>query len=292
MSTLNARARRVVEGARRAAEPTDGDRARVRAALIMRIGASAFNAPGGGGGSPANGASGASPVGSTLPAGRVAPTMFKGLGAVLLVGAAIFAAHMLTRQADPTAAVPSTQTVVETVAIPVSPTSIAVAPLPFPAASMDAGVESSPLLVKTPVSSDRRKLAQARPASNPSTHEERRAEPVSSAGVAHLDESVSAPSASSTLAEELALLRDAQAALREQDFNGSLAKLDEMAAHHPNGVLREERMAARVIALCAAGRRDEARVEADRFLRTMPHSVQTGRVRASCAFDTSSTSPP
>jgi hypothetical protein len=106
MSTLNARARRVVEGARRAAEPTDGDRARVRAALIMRIGASAFNAPGGGGGSPANGASGASPVGSTLPAGRVAPTMFKGLGAVLLVGAAIFAAHMLTRQADPTAAVP------------------------------------------------------------------------------------------------------------------------------------------------------------------------------------------
>jgi hypothetical protein len=43
-------------------------------------------------------------------------------------------------------------------------------------------------------------------------------------------------------------------------------------------------MAARVLALCAAGRAPEARAEAERLLGEAPSSVHAGRVRASCAF--------
>jgi hypothetical protein len=40
----------------------------------------------------------------------------------------------------------------------------------------------------------------------------------------------------------------------------------------------------RILALCAVGRNAEARAEGGRFLAQSPTSVQTDRVRASCAF--------
>ena len=60
--------------------------------------------------------------------------------------------------------------------------------------------------------------------------------------------------------------------------------LDDLAARHPAGLLREERLAARIVALCAAGRVDEAREAGQRFFAEMPGSVQADRIRASCAF--------
>jgi hypothetical protein len=92
------------------------------------------------------------------------------------------------------------------------------------------------------------------------------------------------PPAAGTLDEEVALLRDAQRALREGDGAQALGHLDALAARHPDGVLREERLAARVLALCAAGRVDEAREAGQRFVAEMPGSVQADRVRGSCAF--------
>jgi hypothetical protein len=84
------------------------------------------------------------------------------------------------------------------------------------------------------------------------------------------------------LAAEDARLREAQAFMRAGDAAGALRTLDEFAASHPDGVLQEERRAARVLALSAAGRVDEACAEAWRFLRETPRSPLAERVRASC----------
>jgi RNA polymerase sigma factor (sigma-70 family) len=72
--------------------------------------------------------------------------------------------------------------------------------------------------------------------------------------------------------------------LEQLEHAESLRLLDELSARYPGGVLHEERSAARVLALCAAGRKVEARAEASRFLEQNPRSVQVDRVRASCAF--------
>jgi hypothetical protein len=87
-----------------------------------------------------------------------------------------------------------------------------------------------------------------------------------------------------SIANEIALLRQAQAAMKDGDSERSLAALDALAKKHPGGELREERLAARVLTLCAAGRLDEARAEGRRFVAEHPSSVHAVRVRASCAF--------
>jgi hypothetical protein len=87
-----------------------------------------------------------------------------------------------------------------------------------------------------------------------------------------------------SIAGEVAMLRRAQKALKQGDAEASLAAIDALAAKHPKGALREERLAARVLALCAAGRTSEARAAGQAFLAEAPNSVQASRVRASCAF--------
>ncbi|MFO0608392.1 MAG: hypothetical protein U0324_34820 [Polyangiales bacterium] len=63
----------------------------------------------------------------------------------------------------------------------------------------------------------------------------------------------------------------------------ALSLLDEYAAAHPAGVLRQEAAAQRVLALCARGRDAEARAVAADLLREAPRSPAATRVRASCA---------
>lgn len=87
----------------------------------------------------------------------------------------------------------------------------------------------------------------------------------------------------SSLADETALLVDANGALRSHDPTRALAMLDEHAARFPNGALSEERDATRIIALCEAGRTTQAKNEATRFLTARPKSPSVSRVRASCA---------
>jgi hypothetical protein len=99
------------------------------------------------------------------------------------------------------------------------------------------------------------------------------------------------PSTANTLGAELALVRGAQDALRDHDATAALTLLDRHAAQFPFGVLREERSAARVLALCALDRIDAARDEAARLLRSAPSSPQVARVRASCAGERAAASP-
>jgi len=85
-----------------------------------------------------------------------------------------------------------------------------------------------------------------------------------------------------SLAEEVRLLRDAHAALDREEPARALVSLDAHASRFPRGTLYEERLATRVLALCALGRIDAARLAAQELERAAPRSPHLGRVRASC----------
>jgi len=82
---------------------------------------------------------------------------------------------------------------------------------------------------------------------------------------------------------ELALLASAQAAIQRGDYATALAKLDEHQRSFPGGVLGEERTAARVVALCGAGKEREAQALATTFLAEHPMSPLAPRVRGACS---------
>lgn len=149
----------------------------------------------------------------------------------------------------------------------------------------DHGDEPGPALTASSTAGEAPKEA---PTSAPSTIGPRRITPPASGSSATRDRArppvvppAPVPRAAS-LAEELALLRDARAAARDDDPARSLALLDELDRRHPDGALHEERRAARVVALCASGD-PSAAAEAARFLHELPSSVHAARVRAACA---------
>jgi len=102
-------------------------------------------------------------------------------------------------------------------------------------------------------------------------------------GAAPVAESTPAPN--QDLDEELAMLREARVAFRQNDGRRSLAILAELEIRHPNGLLRTERLAAEVLASCATGETARAGAVARQFLREAPASPLAARVRESCAFD-------
>jgi hypothetical protein len=89
--------------------------------------------------------------------------------------------------------------------------------------------------------------------------------------------------ASSSIAEETELLARAQRALGAGNADEALALLEQHKTEHQRGALSEEREAAQVLALCGAGRVDEARVAAQRFASAHPRSPHRVRVLAACA---------
>ena len=95
----------------------------------------------------------------------------------------------------------------------------------------------------------------------------------------------STPSAdkAKSLREELEALRAANALRQSGDAAGALALLNEFERTHPKGVLVQERSAARIFALCAAGRAEEARTRAERFAQLFPKSPHLPRVQRACS---------
>ena len=95
----------------------------------------------------------------------------------------------------------------------------------------------------------------------------------------------SAPAAASAappLEVETRALGDVTRALRDGRPDEALRLLTEQERTFARGSLHEERAAARVFALCAAGRLAQARSARDRFLVAYPQSPSADRVRASC----------
>ena len=77
-------------------------------------------------------------------------------------------------------------------------------------------------------------------------------------------------------------LRSAQRALLDRKPRQALELLDEQDARFRDGVLEQERAAARVLALCQAGLATKAYEQAERFERLWPGSALVGRVRSAC----------
>ena len=264
MSTLDPRVRALVDAAR-AAEPSAADRARVRAALAGRLGpaapSSVTSVTRAGAETPPHPA--AHPLASA-PAGVGA----KLLAAGALIGAVGFGGGMVTGRARAPGAELARHgaaaeafrraLAVERVAVPAPPAPTGKAVATEPAPPGRTPTEPAPAVVASSPDAH----APARPPGTPAAAEPK----------------------ASTLVEETDLLRKAQTALAAGDAAAALTRIDALGARHPDGQLREERLAARVAALCAMGREGEARREADRFLAEAPQSIHAARVRASCAF--------
>ncbi|HEX3853552.1 MAG TPA: outer membrane protein assembly factor BamD [Polyangiaceae bacterium] len=85
-----------------------------------------------------------------------------------------------------------------------------------------------------------------------------------------------------TIDEEIKLMTRAQTSLRAGDPKQALQLLNEAARRFPNSKLATARAVSHMTALCAAGRSDEARAEASRFLAKNPGSPFTDRVKDVC----------
>lgn len=84
------------------------------------------------------------------------------------------------------------------------------------------------------------------------------------------------------LAIEVGYMRDARAAIDGGDPAAALVVLGRHAREFVDGQMLEDRLRLRIEALCGLGRGDEARAEADEFLRVHPNSTHTARVRGLC----------
>jgi hypothetical protein len=84
------------------------------------------------------------------------------------------------------------------------------------------------------------------------------------------------------LASDVRLLRDADLAIRRGDPDRALELLDEHAVTFPKSDLEPERSAERVFALCRAGRLEESRNAAGRFLSAHPTGPLAARVKSAC----------
>jgi hypothetical protein len=90
-------------------------------------------------------------------------------------------------------------------------------------------------------------------------------------------------SRSQKLAAEIDQLARVNAAVNAGDGTRALALLAEYDREFRPGLLGEERAAASVLALCAAGRTSEARAAAKRFSARWQRSPLSARVSKSCA---------
>jgi hypothetical protein len=93
----------------------------------------------------------------------------------------------------------------------------------------------------------------------------------------------SSPPGASRLQAETRLIAEAQRALNAGAPGRALLLIEQHRAEFPGGELASEREAARVLALCALGRRADANATRERFVRAWPDSLLLARVRAACS---------
>lgn len=155
------------------------------------------------------------------------------------------------------------------------------APLPAPSAPAVAAplpAALPPVAVPQPVAVEQAPAEPKAPAPKPRPAV--RTQPAPTFAPMDLAEPAASPERS--LALELRLIRTAQLAARSGRHDLALQALDEHERLYPNGSLREERVAARVAALCGLGRVEDARRETERFLAEAPQSPYASKVRSAC----------
>lgn len=322
MSSLSPETRALIDAAGDADRPTAEERARVRHALVQRLGVGtavvaataavtngALTSAGGSGTASALGA--ASAGGGAGAAGGAAATMTAGAaGAAGVAKVAVAAttsislAVKIAGAAVVASAVAFTAVSVSTPEVPVaSPPSVASRLSPSTTAHGAPGRAEAPVPATRPAEVQPltdvpstapvpllapEQLPNARPEVLPRTERAAdptpaiTAEPATVPSVAAAADEGPAPAVESTIAAETALLRRAHALLVGGDATGALALLDEHARTFPSGSLIQEREAERVAALCAAGQVERARAEATTFIAAHPGSPLASRVRRTC----------
>ena len=257
MTDLGPNERRLLRALRAGDEPSDDDRARVRARVLLKVAAAsgvasalattAANAPGAlAAGTAAGTASVAPPAaatGGTL-AGLAAGSWKIGAAIVTVVGAVGGTAWIATApKADPAPSVAVQKPA------PAKPQKKPGADEPRPETAPEATAEKP----------------------KPQRIRARSAEP-----------SPSAESKQDDFDSELALLTDAQRALKRGDPEAAIEALKQHESDHPEGALARERSGVRAVALCESGKTAEGKREARRFLSRNPKSPLAARVRAAC----------
>lgn len=87
-----------------------------------------------------------------------------------------------------------------------------------------------------------------------------------------------------SLAEEVETLARSRRALGSGNPQLALGLLAELDQSHPNGALRQEREATRILALCGANRIPEGPLAAERFISETPSSIYAARIREACGL--------
>jgi hypothetical protein len=319
MTKLSPQARALLDAADGGDDPSRGDQSRIRAALFAKIGAGAMA----GGAVAGAAGTGAAAAGAGVKAGLSTSILVKVAASALVVGSVAVGTYVATRSSGtstPASSAAAQDT--GAVAPPSPPPSTDAVLSPSEGAppsagdvpSQDSATQASDEAAASPTSDFARR-------SDPSSGNPSRANPsgahpsgrgpsdpspngatsnaasLRDAAHAGVPASGTAPGGSpglaaasptssgptSTIEAETRMLREAQTALRDGRADSALAILDKHGASFKEGVLREERIAARVLALCNLGRVDEARAEGRRFLRESPRSPLAERVRTSCA---------
>lgn len=279
MSELGPNARAVLDAGRDGDDPTPGDRARIRASMMKAIAA---------GGATLAAAGESAAAGTAAKAATGLPFVWKVIAGIAVIGAAgggvaVVAGSGAKEPAKaPTAAVsppPAEIAFAQTISSAVPSEAPAVAATPSASAASTAMPASS----AAPKPSARATAGLAPSASGEASHP---ATPIAAAN--EVPAVPAAPAAApapagppDTLTAETQRLREAHGALQSGDGSRALSLLDEQNAG--GAELREERAAARVLALCKLGRVEEARAAAAQFLQQNPRSPLADRVRGSCA---------
>ncbi|UQA60850.1 hypothetical protein [Polyangium aurulentum] len=247
MSELGREARALLEEGKHGDDPTPEDRARTRRALMAAIAA----------GAAASAAAEGAAAAAEKTAEAAGAAKAAGLSSKLLVGIALVGAvggGLMLRPSTPEASAPPPAP------IEVQKEARAVGTVEKPEAP-----EPAPSLPAAPAPS-------AHPTAPPAAKRPAAA-------------SKAQPAAEDTLEEETRRLREAHGALNGGNPARALELLDAQSADFAGGQLREERAAARVLALCKLGATPGAVEEARRFLQDNPRSPLADRVRAACAID-------
>ena len=248
MDELSPNTRALLDAARSFDDPTDEDRDRVRAGVMLRVGSVAAI-----GTAAITAAKSSSAAASAVPLianSLTSTTIFSGMVAkigvaVVLAGAVASGAYVALRPAHsaPVAAMTSHAPVAAPATPVVAPPLAATDPAPV-------GVDPADLPTD-----------DAKP--NPSHPGHAR---------------------SADLEGEMKLLRAADAALRRGDSAAALAALNKHAALYPTGVLSQEREGVRAIALCSGGSLSQGQSAAQRFLAHAAKSPLASRIRSACSL--------
>lgn len=246
MSDLTEGGRALVHAGRKADRPSDADRERVLVALRARLGDAAVL--GAGVAQPPPAAAGVGAASSKLVKwGWVGPAVFVAAGALWFV-------PRIGHESEKAALAPSANVLrTVSVAAPLMP-KLGSAPevvSAAPASPEVAAVDSAPV-----VSTD----AASRP----------------------IDAQKISSRSRDGLSEEVALLSRAETELHAGRPAKALVALAEHQRKFPRGALAEERTAARIQALCALGRNDEANAQLRQLLHISPNSALEERARQAC----------